>query len=148
MVRSGDSVQSGAVDPSKTDSTPADAWSRLKRAERAEEFALIWLEIQSEAITGVRCGVVVLGPKGRGPFAPVAVRPAGTSGSRPLAEVVEKAITDRKSLSNYFTIGRDGWTRLPLLATTPDLFVFNPPIIRHAVMRDLPTLGPPLITRD
>ena len=97
---------------------------------------------------GVRCGVVVLGPKGRGPFAPVAVWPAGTSGSRPLAEVVEKAITDRKSLSNYFTIGRDGWTRLPLLATTPDLFVFNPPIIRHAVMRDLPTLGPPLITRD
>ena len=51
-------------------------------------------------------------------------------------------------LSNYFTIGRDGWTRLPVLATIPDPSVFNPAIIRHAVMRDLPPLGPPLFTRD
>ena len=99
MTVSGDSVQRGAVDESNTDSAQTDPWSRLKRAQRAEEFASIWLEIQSEAIKGVRCGVVVLGPKSRGPFAPVAVWPAGTSGSRPLAEVVEKAIKDRKSLA-------------------------------------------------
>ena len=76
-----------------------DSWSRLKRAGSAEEFAAVWLEIQCEAIKGVHRGVVVLGPKGRGPFAPVAVWPAGTSGSRPLAEVVEAAMKERRSLS-------------------------------------------------
>ncbi len=84
-------VQSAAGDEK------ADLWTRLKQADNAEQFATIWLEIQCGLMQGVRRAVVVLGPKERGPFAPVAVWPVGMSGSRPLAEAVEQAITQRES---------------------------------------------------
>ncbi len=98
MGRSGDTVRSDAVGRSSASSKDTDLWTRLKQAANAEQFAGIWLEIQSELIQGIQCGVVVLGPKGRGPFAPVAVWPLGSSGSRPLAEAIEQAIKERKSL--------------------------------------------------
>ena len=98
MARTGDSVHSDAVDASIASPTEADLWTQLKLAEDADKFATIWLEIQCNLISGVRRAVVVLGPKERGPFAPVAVWPIGMSGSRPLAEAVEQAITQRKSV--------------------------------------------------
>ena len=84
-------VQSAAGDEK------ADLWTQLKQADNAEQFATTWLEIQCGLMQGVRRAVVVLGPKERGPFAPVAVWPVGMSGNRPLAEAVEHVITQRES---------------------------------------------------
>jgi len=91
------SVHSEMEGQSNAGTEKADQWTRLKQAESAEQFAAVWLEIQCSLIKGVRRAVVVLGPKERGPFAPVGVWPAGMSGSRPLAVAAEQSITQRKT---------------------------------------------------
>jgi RND family efflux transporter MFP subunit len=108
MTAADESVQSDVAGQSTESSEQADLWTRLKQTDSAEEFATIWLEIQSGMIRGVRRAVVVLGPKERGPFAPVAVRPVGMSGSRSLAEVVEQVIIERKSLHRASDSGTEG----------------------------------------
>jgi len=99
MAGSGETFDSEVVSQSTATTQQADLWTQLKQADNAERFATIWLEIQCGLLQGVRRAVVVLGPKERGPFAPVAVWPVGMSGSRSLAEVVERVITQRKSLA-------------------------------------------------
>jgi RND family efflux transporter MFP subunit len=89
----------GASEPSDAAAIAADPWSRLKRAESAEQFGAIWLEIQHAAMPGMRRGVVVLGAKERGPFAPVAFWPAGVTPSRALAESVEQAVIQRRPVA-------------------------------------------------
>lgn len=98
MASSGDTFPGGIVEHSLGSSTETDPWTRLKGAEDPDRFAAIWLEIQTGLMRGVRRAVVVLGPKDRGPFAPVAVWPVGMSGSRALAETVEQVITQRKAV--------------------------------------------------
>ncbi len=98
MPGTDESFDSDVLGQSAASTADVDLWTQLKRADNAERFAAIWLEIQCGLIPGVRRAVVVLGPKDRGPFAPVAVWPVGVSGSRPLAEAIEQAITQRKSL--------------------------------------------------
>jgi len=98
MTHSGDGVQGDAVVKPTLQSTANDPWTRLKQAVTADQFAATWLEIQSGLLTGAHRGVVVLGPHGRGPFAPVATWPQGVQGSRTMAEAVEQAIRERRSL--------------------------------------------------
>jgi len=97
MAGTGETYDSEVLGQSTANTEKTDLWTRLKQAENAEQFATIWLEIQCGLMKGVRRAVVVLGPKDRGPFAPVAVWPVGMSGSRPLAEAVEHVITQRES---------------------------------------------------
>jgi len=97
MEGTGETFDSEVFGQSTARTEKIDLWTRLKQADNAEQFATIWLEIQCGLMQGVRRAVVVLGPKGRGPFAPVAVWPVGTSGSRPLAEGIEHAIKQRES---------------------------------------------------
>ena len=96
MAEADGSVHSEVADQSNAGTENADQWTRLKQANNAEQFAAVWLEIQSGLINGVRRAVVVLGAKERGPFAPVAIWPAGMSGSRSLAAAAEQSITQRK----------------------------------------------------
>jgi multidrug resistance efflux pump len=89
----------GAGEPSRDAAKPLDAWTRLKRAESPDQFGAIWLEIQCAMTPRTRRGVVVLGPKERGPFAPVAFWPVGVTPGRALAEAVEQAVIQRKPVS-------------------------------------------------
>jgi RND family efflux transporter MFP subunit len=98
MVYAGDGVPDNAVEKATAASSANDPWTRLKQAITAEQFAATWLEIQSTLLVGARRGVVVLGQQARGPFAPVAMWPEGSRGSRAMAEAVEHAIRERKSL--------------------------------------------------
>jgi RND family efflux transporter MFP subunit len=91
------SVDSASADRPGAAEKAADQWTRLKEADSAEQFATVWLEINCRAIKGLRRAVVVLGPRDRGPFAPVAIWPIGVAGSRPLAAAAESAIKEHKS---------------------------------------------------
>ena len=73
MAGTGETYDSEVLGQSTANTEKTDLWTRLKQAENAEQFATIWLEIQCGLMKGVRRAVVVLGPKDRGPFAPVAV---------------------------------------------------------------------------
>ena len=75
----------------------ADQWTRLRQADRPEEFAALWLEIRCGLISGIRRAVVVLGPKERGPFVPVAIWPVGVAGNRALATAAEQSIRRKKA---------------------------------------------------
>lgn len=69
-----------------------EPYTRLKGSGDPETVAAAWLQIQARIITGLRQAVVVMGPSGRGPFAPIAVWPHGTKGSRALTGATETAI--------------------------------------------------------
>ena len=98
MSQTGDGTHDGAAERLATDAD-ADPWTRLKHAQSAEPFSAIWLEIHAGLIEGAVRGVVVLGPQGRGPFAPVAVWPSGQPGTPDLAQAVEQCITERKAVN-------------------------------------------------
>jgi len=54
-------------------------WTTFAEAATVEAFCQSWLVLQCGMIGGVRAGLVLLGPPGRGPFRPdgdVAGRPA------------------------------------------------------------------------
>ena len=119
MAEADGSVHSEVADQSNAGTENADQWTRLKQASNAEQFAAVWLEIQCGLINGVRRAVVVLGAKERGPFAPVAIWPAGMSGSRSLAEVVEQVIMERKSLHRSSDSGTEGSSRNYDLVAAP-----------------------------
>jgi len=71
-------------------------FARIKNSRDQEAFAAAWLEVLAKVVEGMRTGVVVLGPAGRGPFAPVAVWPVGATGSRAVLGAVETAVGTRR----------------------------------------------------
>jgi multidrug efflux pump subunit AcrA (membrane-fusion protein) len=97
MARTVDQASGDLAARSANDRAPADLWTRLKQADKADAFAALWLELQCGMLGGVRRAVVVLGARDRGPFAPVAAWPAGMAGSRALAAGVEQAVRQRTS---------------------------------------------------
>jgi RND family efflux transporter MFP subunit len=114
-----DTAQPGVAERQNDTAEASDLWTRLKHAKDASRFAGIWLEIQCRLIQGVRRAVVVLGPKDRGPFAPVAVWPVGVAGGRSLAETVERAITQRKTVVGLGKASVDGQAKAHDLVGTP-----------------------------
>ena len=70
----------------------SELYSRIKGSRDQETVAAAWLETQSRIIADARQGVVVLGASGRGPFAPVAIWPVASTGSRALLTATESAI--------------------------------------------------------
>src|SRR5512139_695568 len=99
VAGSGDTARPGGASEQSAPIEAADPWSRLARAESAEQFGAVWLELQHAATPGMRRGIVVLGAKERGPFAPVAVWPAGVAPSRALADAIEQAVIQRKPVA-------------------------------------------------
>ncbi|HMB73957.1 MAG TPA: GAF domain-containing protein, partial [Gammaproteobacteria bacterium] len=119
MSGAGDTARFGVDDHSTAGTAGSDAWTRLTSAASAERFAAVWLEILGAELTGVRRAVVVLRDKERGPYAPVAVWPAGVSGSRPLVEAVEQAIRQRAAVQWSGKAGSPDTARTYDLVATP-----------------------------
>jgi RND family efflux transporter MFP subunit len=72
------------------------SWTRLSHAADSATFISGWLDIQCRSLEGVVRGIVVLRTSELGSFAPVGAWPAGIEGSPKLAEVVERALADRR----------------------------------------------------
>ena len=71
-------------------------WDRLKATADPESFSSAWLEQQCQLMGNVIQGIVVYGFPNRGPFAPVAIWPVGSSGNPDLAKATENAISSRQ----------------------------------------------------
>jgi hypothetical protein len=80
----------------ETESFESELWSRLAHAGDAGSFAAAWLDIQCRMFDGVVRGVVIMRTSEKGAFSPVAVWPEGIEGSPKLAEVVERALSERR----------------------------------------------------
>src|SRR5262249_46713914 len=78
----------------------ADAlWRKFGSATSVEDFCTTWLALQCGKIQGVAGGVVLLGAPDEGrPYAPVAFWPDRRQDLRRLAEVAERALTERRGL--------------------------------------------------
>ena len=84
-------------------------WAELNAGRDAEAFASEWLKLQCDIIgPALQCALVVLGTPDQGPFAPVAIWPAGTLGSPMLVSSVEAAITQRRVVQNSGMRSRTG----------------------------------------
>ena len=70
----------------------SELYARLKGSRDPETVAAAWLEIQAQIIDDLRQAMVVLGATGRGPFAPVAIWPTASTGSRALLAATESAV--------------------------------------------------------
>jgi multidrug resistance efflux pump len=74
-----------------------DELTQLLSSRDISGFANAWLGLQCQRLgQGVNCGLVVLGTPNKGPFAPVAIWPAGVLGSPLLVKSVETSISQRK----------------------------------------------------
>jgi len=75
-------------------------WQNFRNPTTVEEFCGNWLALLCRKINGIAAGIVLLGaPKGGPPYAPVAVWPNKRFDSKHLAEVAERALTERRGLS-------------------------------------------------
>lgn len=73
-------------------------WRQFAEASSPEAFYRSWLAVQLRLIRGVLGGVIVLGPPDAGPYTPAAFWPEGQGVSRFLADVTERALTERRGL--------------------------------------------------
>lgn len=74
----------------------SELWARLAHAADSRGFAASWLDIQCRAFEGVIRGAVILRASEAAAFAPVAIWPEGIEGSPKLAQVVERALQQRR----------------------------------------------------
>ncbi len=73
-------------------------WQRLVAASSDEAFFAAWLACQCRAIPETRTGLLLVGPPGRGPFAPAAVWPHARVDFQALANAAERALAERCAL--------------------------------------------------
>ena len=73
-------------------------WAEFAEASTAETFCQSWLAIQSHQIGGVRAGLMLLGPLGRGPFTPAAVWPTANHSLKYLTPTAEQALKESRGL--------------------------------------------------
>lgn len=92
------SAGSGSFDDDRIAYLDHVQWRRLSDAETDEEFCSAWLVLQCRIIGGVHSGVVVLGSPETGQFTPVASWPKRSSDFKNLAEVIERAVKERKGI--------------------------------------------------
>lgn len=81
-------------------------WSRLRSAKSPEAFYGAWLSLQSAAIDGVRCGVVLAALRPGGPLEPVAWWPETSKRPRHLLEAAEQVALQRRALA--LQVGPEG----------------------------------------
>src|SRR5215475_10190936 len=73
-------------------------WRQLVTAETPESYCQSWLALQCGLISGVSTGVVMLKMSADAAFAPVAFWPEVPQDRRPLAEVAERMLLERRSV--------------------------------------------------
>ncbi len=73
-------------------------WAEFAEASTAESFYRSWLAIQCRHIGGVRGGLVLIGPPGRGPFTPAAVWPSAKRSLKYLTPAAEQALKESRGL--------------------------------------------------
>ena len=73
-------------------------WAEFAEATTAESFCRSWLAIQCRRIGGVRGGLVLIGPPGRGPFTPAAVWPSAKRSLKYLTPTAEQALKESRGL--------------------------------------------------
>ena len=73
-------------------------WRHFVEATTPRAFCQSWLPLQCRMLTGVRCGMVLLGDPGHGPFTPVAVWPDAKLSMNHLTHAAERALKERRGL--------------------------------------------------
>lgn len=73
-------------------------WTSFAEAATVELFCQSWLALQCRMMGGVRSGMVLLGPAGRGPFRPVATWPEGCRNLKHLTKTAERTLAERRGL--------------------------------------------------
>ena len=73
-------------------------WRQFGEAKTDEDFYYNWLSLQIRLIRGVHSGLVVIGPPEQGPFTPIAFWPKEYREQQKLAEVIERALRERKGV--------------------------------------------------
>ena len=77
-------------------------WAGFADASTTETLCQTWLALQCRRMTGVLCGLVLLGEPDEGPFVPVAIWPESTTESttdaRHLSAICEQAIEERRGI--------------------------------------------------
>jgi len=74
-------------------------WRQFGNSTSQEAFCTTWLTLQCRMISGVAGGVVLLGaPEENRPFAPVAFWPSKQQDLKHLADVAQRALTERRGL--------------------------------------------------
>ncbi|WP_165954169.1 HlyD family efflux transporter periplasmic adaptor subunit [Seongchinamella unica] len=92
-------------------------WKQLLSAESLNDTAVVWLGMHCSRAAGIHSGVVVLGPPGEGPFAPVSTWPAGARLTTALMQASELAMAERKNVARQSPAGEGdaaGYIAVPL----------------------------------
>jgi hypothetical protein len=92
----------GAPPRGQAPDADAAAWRQFAKAATPDAYYRSWLALQCRLVPGVASGVLVLGNSEAGPFAPAAFWPPGGAVARPLAEVAERALAQRRGLVTPF----------------------------------------------
>lgn len=86
------------VQPEAQRQDEPDLWREFAQAATPQQFYRSWLAIQCRMIPGTEAAVVLTGKPGTGPYGPAAVWPDGSTDIRPLAQVAEQALAQRRGL--------------------------------------------------
>lgn len=100
------SVVTGAARPSSEGNVSEQVVSQSDSATRQTFEA--WLDFECSLLSGALSGVLVLGDKDIGPFAPVAFWPTGVHGAPRLIEVAERALAERQVVVQLLPLDADG----------------------------------------
>jgi len=73
-------------------------WRQFAEATSPHSFCQSWISLQCRMISGVRSGLVLLGPPDQGPFTPVAVWPDPSHDVRHLGAAAERSLRERRGL--------------------------------------------------
>lgn len=87
--------QAAAQEPVLQDAGP---WVAFAGATTTAAFCQGWLALQCRMVEGVRSGLVLLGPPGRGPFRPIASWPEGFQALNHLTKAAERAFAERRGV--------------------------------------------------
>lgn len=90
--------QEGSTEPHGEVTQEHELWTTFAEASTAAAFCQSWLALQCRMIDGVRAGMVLLGPPGRGPFRPVTVWPEGSRNLKHLVKTAERTLVDRRGV--------------------------------------------------
>lgn len=86
------------VQPQAQRQDEQDPWREFAQAATPQQFYRSWLALQCRMIPGTGAAVVLTGKPGTGPYGPAAVWPDDSTDILPLAQVAEKALTQRRGL--------------------------------------------------
>lgn len=88
--------------PVRADVTDEQAlWTSFAEATTVEAYCRSWLALQCRTMSGVRAGIVLLGPADHGPFRPVATWPEGLRHFQHLTKTAERTLAERRGFVSH-----------------------------------------------